>query len=60
MVAPYDLEVEFYILDAAERNQGSAFKWTRWPFVLYEMSETQTEAALLLPQHSKPRRKGAQ
>ncbi|MGA7794113.1 MAG: hypothetical protein WCA19_13825 [Candidatus Acidiferrales bacterium] len=50
MATPCDLEVEFYILDAAERNRDAAFQLTRWLFVLYEMRETQTEADLFLPE----------
>ncbi len=46
MGAPCDLEVEFYILDAEERNRVTAFRLTRRTFVWRETRKTRTEAAL--------------
>jgi hypothetical protein len=60
MATPCDLEVEFYIPAAAERNRDTAFQLTRWYFVLYEMREIAMEEALFLPEYSRTRRTSAQ
>jgi hypothetical protein len=60
MATPRDLEVEFYIPAAAERNRDSAFQLTRWHFVLCKMREIPLEEALFLPEYSRTRRTSAQ
>jgi hypothetical protein len=60
MATPCDLEVEFYIPAATERNRDTAFQLTRWYFVLYEMREIAMEEALFLAEYSRTRRTSAQ